>query len=51
MLKKLSHISFYTKKIAQLGSIHPTKRNNRWYLRAARLAKYKELMNAYLRAE
>lgn len=51
MNKKIIHIHFYTNKIVQLGAIHPTKRDNRWYLRAARLAKYKGLMNDYLQAE
>jgi hypothetical protein len=45
MNKKVQHIHYYTKKIAQLGAIHPTKRDIRWYKRAARLVGYKIAMH------
>ncbi|WP_177177297.1 hypothetical protein [Bacillus sp. MUM 116] len=48
MDKKVKHISYSTKKIAQLGKVHLTVRNERWYRRAARLAFYKGLLNEKL---
>jgi hypothetical protein len=45
MNKNVQRIHFYTKKIAQLGSVHPTKRDERWYNRAARLVCYKKAMH------
>lgn len=43
--KNINRIHFYTSKIAQLGSIHPTKRNKAWESRSLRLKKYKAAMN------
>jgi hypothetical protein len=43
--KNVRRISFYTKKVAQLGSVHPTKRNESWYKRAERLSCYKKAMH------
>jgi hypothetical protein len=45
MNKNVQRIHFYTKKISQLGSVHPTKRDDRWYNRAARLVCYKKAMH------
>jgi hypothetical protein len=43
--KKVQRIHFYTNKIALLGSVHPNKRDERWYNRAARLVCYKKAMH------
>lgn len=45
MDKNVRRIRYYTKKIAQLVSIHPTKRNHSWYNRAERLSCYKKAMH------
>lgn len=45
MDKSVHRIHFYTKKIAQLGAIHPTRRNDSWYKRAERLKCYKKAMH------
>jgi hypothetical protein len=45
MNKNVKRIHFYTKKVAELGSVHPTKRNEGWYRRSARLSCYKKAMH------
>lgn len=45
MNKNVLRIHYYTKKVAQLGAIHPAQRNERWYRRAARLKCYKKAMH------
>lgn len=46
MTKNVKRICFYTKKVAELGSIHPVRRGERWYKRAERLKNYKKAMHA-----
>jgi hypothetical protein len=39
------HIAYYTRKVAEQGAIHPTKRDERWLRRHKRLMNYKEALN------
>jgi hypothetical protein len=50
-IKIVRRINYYTRKVAQLGSVHPTKRNESWHRRSERLLKYKQAMNASIKAE
>ncbi|MFJ5716588.1 hypothetical protein [Neobacillus sp. NPDC093127] len=48
MNKHVLRIQYYTRKIVQLGAVHPTKRNERWSKRLYRLLAYKKAMHEQL---
>ncbi|MGG3846707.1 hypothetical protein [Aeribacillus composti] len=45
------HIAYYTRKVAEQGAIHPTKRDGRWLRRHKRLLKYKKLLHERISKE
>lgn len=49
MDKRAKRIEFYTRKVAELGSIHPANRDERWKARSKRLLDYKKKMNQWLK--
>lgn len=49
MDRRVKRIEFYTRKVAELVSIHPTKRDTRWKIRQQRLLNYKKKMNQWLK--
>lgn len=49
--KKAKHIAWYTKKVADLVSVHPTKRTEMHDRRAKKLLEYKTMLNRYLLEE
>lgn len=53
MVKSLtSRISFYTRKVAEKGSVHPSKKQPRNFkYRSERLKLYKRLMHEIIRKE
>jgi len=46
MDKNCKRIAYYTKKVAQFGSVHWTKRPAKWRNRSKRLKEYKKVMHA-----
>lgn len=50
-IKIVRRINYYTRKVVQLGSVHPTRRDESWHRRSKRLLKYKQAMNAVIKAE
>ena len=51
MNKNVKHIAFYTRKIAQLGAIHQSRRTARHDKRSERLKQYKQALNKRLKEE
>jgi hypothetical protein len=51
MDKNVKHIAYYTRKVAEQGAIHPTKRDERWLRRHKRLLKYKKLLHERISKE
>jgi hypothetical protein len=50
-IKIVRRINYYTRKVVQLGSVHPTRRDASWQCRSERLLKYKQAMNKVIKAE
>ena len=45
------HIAFYTRKVAELGAVHPVRRTKKWDKRAERLKQYKTEMHRRIATE
>ncbi len=51
MKTSADRIHWYSRKVAELGSVHVTKRNESWYRRFYRLFSYKQAMHDRIERE